>query len=103
MYGTKGGNAEGRCYPTVSNVKEEFYKTHEPCDDPGAGHVQFVSDTHFRFDPRPSSLVNVPSSVLAIPSFAPLPSPLISPFCCVQHEIRFGSKLQFRAQIDFMQ
>ena len=50
MYGTKGGNAEERRYPTVSNVKEEFYKTHEPCDDPDAGHVQLVGDTLFRFD-----------------------------------------------------
>ena len=50
MYGTKGGNAEERRYPTVSNVREEFYKTHEPCDDPDAGHVQLVGETLFRFD-----------------------------------------------------
>lgn len=52
MYGYKGGKKEGRKYPTVKSVHEEFYKLHPGATknaDQSLGETPLVSLSTFRF------------------------------------------------------
>ena len=53
MYGYRGGKKEGRKYPTVANVREEFYNIHEgvPDADPTLGEIPLVSQSTFKLVP----------------------------------------------------
>ena len=49
MYGYVGGPKQGRKYPSVSNVREEFYERHQDaCVYPEPGEIPLVQKTIFR-------------------------------------------------------
>lgn len=52
MFGYKGGKKEGRRYPTMKNVRDDFYTIHEGVDpeeaDPTRGEIPRVSCSVFR-------------------------------------------------------
>ena len=51
MYGFKGGRKHDRKYPTVENVRDEFYKVHDGSIDADAslGEIPLVSKSTFRY------------------------------------------------------